>query len=811
MTRMKMLRVALFAGVIAGPVMNAAIYSQEVKWSPDQVYYGSGGKLVYAPDEKGNVIPDFSHVGYMYGDEAIPDVQVIIEVSPVEGDDRATIQAAIDQVSAMPLYADGFRGAVLLKKGTYQVKGQLFIKASGVVLRGEGQTDEGTVVIADGTGKRDFIVIGAGGGRKINTGSKVTITEEYVPLGRKFVVVNDASGFSKGDHIALYRPGTANWISDLKMDQIPDPDGTTTQWKPSSYSFYFERLVTKVSGDTIFFRNPVVMAMETNYGGGFVYKSYSERIKKVGVEDLCLKSYYRHETDEDHAWTAVAFNSIEHGWARRITSWYFGYACASIYEKARLITVEDAHCRDPKSEVSGGRRYSFNISGSLNLVKNCSADKGRHDFATGSRVCGPNVFSNCTATNATTDIGPHHRWAMGTLYEVIETNSTINVQDRANSGSGHGWAGANQVFWNCKAASSICQNPWVSAKNYNFGFIGTKDPGRYSRPDGVWVGHNRPGIFPQSLYQAQLDSRRGTKPIFSVYPKLEKVNDSAFVLSFTMPYYSALADPLNFSIAGDAGYEGAAFSATVLSDTSIMMVLVDGITPLPAFSYVTVRVNNMISSSGKTLEGLNTATYYEPDLRPLVTAEYANVNNEDGVLEAASTKPGVIYLVKFTGNYYYLDEYTTIGDLEQAVANNLGRKTDAPVAGLPVSISTKGLPGGFYMFYAVDLEGRISLPSDTWSEVMATGPLLGVERDLRVPDFSVWPSKRTIYIQPLDLTTGYAVQVFDMTGRLINGSANLRGDHQVILQDDPGFVFVTITVGDRLNSAAFKLFCCPLI
>lgn len=805
---MKIVRIVLIAGVVAGQMLNTGLYSQETKWSPEHVYYGAGGKLDYTPDYQGNVIPDFSHVGFMYGDEPIPDVPVVIEVSPVEGDDRATIQTAIDQVSVMPQDANGFRGAVLLKKGTYQVKGQLFIKASGVVLRGEGQTDEGTVVIADGTGKRDFIVIGAGGGRKINSGSKVTITEEYVPLGRKFVIVNDASGYSKGDHIALYRPGTANWISDLKMDQIPDPDGTTTQWTPSSYSFYFERQCTNVSGDTIFFRNPVVMAMETKYGGGFVYKSYSERIQKVGVEDLCLKSYYRHETDEDHAWTAVAFNSIEHGWARRITSWYFGYACASIYGNARLITVEDSHCRDPKSEVAGGRRYSFNISGSLNLIRNCTADKGRHDFATGSRVCGPNVFSNCTATNATTDAGPHHRWAMGTLYEVIQSNSTINVQDRANSGSGHGWAGANQVFWNCKAASSICQSPWVSAKNYNFGFIGTKDPGRYARPDGVWVGHNRPGIFPQSLYQAQLESRRGTKPIFSVYPKLEKINDTAFVLFFSMPYFNVLADPANFSIGGDAGYEGADFSVTALSDTSILVEL-DGIGPLPAFSSVVVKVNNMISSTGKALEGLTSATYIEPDLRPLVSGMYANVNNEDGVLQASTSKPGIIYLVKYTGNYNYLDDYTTISDLEQAVEENRGRKVAAPVADTPVSISTAGLPGGYYLYYATDEDGRVSLPANDWPLVEATGALLGAEDDFIMTGFAAWSSHGNIFIQPDDHSAGYSARIFDLTGRLLHVSERIRGDQQLTVPGYRGILIVRLIPENVLRMETYKLLNTP--
>ena len=795
--------------IVACQLANTGSYAQDVKWSPEQVYFASGGKLAYTPDEEGNVIPDFSHVGYMYGDEAIPDVPTVVEVTPVEGDDGVIIQAAINQVQAMTPDASGFRGAVLLKKGTYQVRGQLFIRASGVVLRGEGMTDEGTVIIAEGTGQRDLIVIGEGAGRRDILATTVDIIEDFVPFGRKFVVVEDASGYSEGDEIALYRPGTANWISDLQMDQIPDPDGSTTQWTPSSYSFYFERRVTKVSGDTISFRNPVVMAMETKYGGGTVNKIISDRIEKVGVEDICLKSAYTSDSDENHAWTAIAFNTVQHGWARRVSSWYFGFACVSINGPGKLISVEDCHSREPKSIITGGRRYSFQISGSLNLFKDCSATEGRHDYATGSRVCGPNVFTNCTASNTYADIGPHHRWAMGGLFDLIVTDGAINVQDRGASGTGHGWAGANQVFWNCEGASSICQNPYVSAKNYNFGFIGEKNSGWHPRPDGVWVGHNRPGIIPESLYLAQWEERVNNVRIFSVYPALERVNDSTFILSFNMPFMEQLAVPHNFSVGGDAGFEGADFSLNVLSDTSVMLVF-DDISPLPAFSSVIVKAQNMFNTSGKTLKGLNSALYIEPDQRPEVRGLYAQVNNEDGVLEASSTKPGAIYIARFNGEYNYLDAYRSEELLDSAVSVNLGRKVDAPLANTTVTIPTEGLPGGYYLYFAVDEEGRVSEPGDEWPEVEATGPVWGDDTSsvgteaLMLPGYAVWSSERSIFIRTDDPSSIYSVRLYDLTGRELNAMENIRGDLELMVQDHAGILIVKLISVNSMNVKTYK-------
>jgi len=142
------------------------------------------------------------------------------------------------------------------------------------------------------------------------------------------------------------------------------------------------------------------------------------------------------------------------------------------------------------------------------LVKNCESTEARHDYVTGARVCGPNVFYNCTTKNAHADIGPHHRWATGTLYDNIDTDGQINVQDRGNMGSGHGWAGVTQVVWNCRSPKTAVQSPWVSGKNYCIGLIGNKYAGHFSdRPDGEWEGLNQQNLQPESLYESQLKSR----------------------------------------------------------------------------------------------------------------------------------------------------------------------------------------------------------------------------------------------------------------------------------------------------------------
>jgi hypothetical protein len=490
--------------------LTASAFTQ---WQSALVTVSGTGKLVYNPDAGGNIIPDFSYVGYRSGQIPVPDIPVVETVYPVAGDDRLNIQNAIDRVEARTVDANGFRGTVLLKKGSYEVNGSLTIEKTGVVIRGEGSSPvDGTIIKETATTQLDLFLFRGTGSMVRADASKIQIAESLVPVGRNYVILTNASSFQVGDSVLIFRPGTDNWIHDLKMDQIANPDGTTVQWTGSSYNLYWERVITAIDGNKVFLDNPVVMQMETNYGGGYlIHYTYKGRIWNCGIENLRMESSFTSATDEAHGWNAINISRVVNGWVRNVTSSYFGMGCVYIDSRSRNISVLNSQCLDAKSIITGSRRYSFNCEGQLNLFRNCSTTEGRHDFVTGSRVCGPNVFTRCTARNTHADIGPHHRWATGTLYDMIDTDGEINVQDRGDWGSGHGWAGANQVLWNCKALRVAVQSPWVSAKNYCIGLKGTKYAGRFSdRPDGVWEGLNLTGLVPESLYDAQLADRMVT-------------------------------------------------------------------------------------------------------------------------------------------------------------------------------------------------------------------------------------------------------------------------------------------------------------
>jgi hypothetical protein len=376
---------------------------------------------------------------------------------------------------------------------------------------------------------------------------------------------------------------------------------------------------------------------------------------------------------------------------------------------------------------------------------------------------------------------------MGTLFDVIVSDGEINVQDRDDMGSGHGWAGANQVFWNCQASSSICQSPWTSAKNYNFGFMGSKESGaRSGRPDGVWVGQNLPGIFPGSLYTAQLEERLQEKLLFSAISMLNQVDDSTFVMAFTLPVTADQVIPKNFTIGGSAGVEGKPYSVA-LNDAYSVLISFSGLGILPALSTITVQAENLTSPEGMALEGVVAARFTEPDKRPVVAGIEITVNNEDGFVVASSSKPGQVYIIK------YGEPVGSKAQLDSLVEINLGRRAETPEPGISVPIYSNGLIGGFYNYYAVDREGRVSLPASTWVKVEQTGPALTAGPTPDMESFKTYQVEDHLILDPGESIGPYSVQLYDLSGKTVFHQPRMNGVQRIGLSRHTGLIMVRIS------------------
>ncbi|HEY7428620.1 MAG TPA: DUF6298 domain-containing protein [Gemmataceae bacterium] len=474
------------------------------------MYLGENGKLVYDRDERGNRIPDFSHCGYAGGGAAIPDVPVRVVVPPGRGDNGPRIQAAIDYVSGLPADANGLRGAVLLLAGRHEVVGGLRLTAGGVVLRGQGQGADGTVLMATGTDRRTLIRVVGKADRRVVSQTPYTVADAYVPVGAYRLRLATTEGLHIGDTVLVEHPSTRKWIAAVGMDRFPSRDtGSWLDWLPGKMDICWDRVVTHVEGDIVSLDAPLTTALDAAHGGGRlqVY-SWPGRIGQVGVENLRCESVFDRSNphDEQHAWNAISFENARDGWVRQVTAVHFADSAVRVWENCKSVTVEDCTSLSPVSERGGYRRHTFCNSGQLTLFQRCRAEDGRHDFAVGYLAAGPNAFVECRAERAHHFSGPIESWASGVLYDNITMDGGgLALTNREIDNQGAGWAAANSVLWQCTAPVLTCRRP-PTAQNWAIGcwgqFVG----------DGHWRSLSE-FVKPVSLYAAQLAERKDDKAI----------------------------------------------------------------------------------------------------------------------------------------------------------------------------------------------------------------------------------------------------------------------------------------------------------
>ena len=499
------------------------------------VYPGADGRLVYRPDARGNRMPDFSHAGYGGGGVALPRaaVKAVVEAGP--GDDGDRIQAALDRVSRMAPDRNGLRGAVLLKRGTYEFQAGLKIRTSGVVLRGEGQGPDGTILKVRGKIRSRAIVVAPAGKRgrpKLATKFKTMIEGRYVPLRARQFRVDGKIGFVVGDTVAVIRPSTAKWISALGMDRIPPRrnGGEIVQWAPGKFDIRYYRTVTAIDGDQVTIDAPLFHDLDPAYTTAYVVKAdFGGYLRQVGAENMrAISVSDGHPEDaggnEDHPWDLVYMNGVQDGWVRDVTALQFSHAAVRTSRYTRRITVQDSRYLRPISRITGTRRYAFDLQGQLHLGIRLFAEYGRHDFVTGRQWSSGIVFLDSLSRYAYAPSEPHHRYSTGILYDNVRfekpyTDLVLSLWNRLNFGTGHGWAAANSVLWNCAAPEGgVGAEKPPLAQNYAIGIHSARMSGELDHNSRILTASFRPGqahweywnagpVRPRSLYLAQLEDR----------------------------------------------------------------------------------------------------------------------------------------------------------------------------------------------------------------------------------------------------------------------------------------------------------------
>jgi hypothetical protein len=512
------------------------------------------GRLVMLPwNEQGDRLPDFSFCGYRNGGVKLPDVPTLATLEPSGAEDEsARIQAALDDLGKSLEKTPDARGALLLKKGFWKIKKMLTMSYSGVVLRGEGDGADGTILLWNVNEKwvPHMLTVAAKGwpGRNTQVGK---LDQPYVPVGAtRFRVTADAGrdaktlGLKAGDSVTIFRPDSPEWVKDIGMDIY--------NWTMWQNRWHFDRKVISCENGELVFDIPLPQSLDQKYGGAFIFLTAPQnRIRECGIERIRFDTIFdasmvqnkgavnEFPCDERHPGTAISFNKIEDGWLRDCTAIHMTHGLVGL--GGCRITVQDCKSLDPVSLIGGMRRYGYVLGGTCNLIQRCTSRNGRHDYMTQGAVCGPNAFVDCSSESAHDASENHQKWAMGTLFDNVRVSGPgagLIAANRGRWGNGHGWSGNTTVFWNCASPVIFALQPPLGQ---NF-MIGCSDPKLFDpvhalsriknqnnaskRQDQVVVGEALQGtawkespsemVSPRSLYYAQLQARLGKAAVENV-------------------------------------------------------------------------------------------------------------------------------------------------------------------------------------------------------------------------------------------------------------------------------------------------------
>ena len=469
------------------------------------------GTLVYEVYARGDRVPDFSGAGYRGGGVAVPFVPARVRVTPAEGDDSARIQMALDYVSSLAPDASGFRGAVELAPGRYELAGRLRIAASGVVLRGAGAGAGGTTLVATGHDRTALVSI-AGKNDRAASGPIFLSTDQYVPVGASRLHLNEAGDLRVGDRVVIERPSPKAWIERLGMHVAPAR--TPFQWKPGQQNISWERAVTALKGSEIALDAPLTTSSEKALGGATITPIvWPGRIENVGVENLRCESTFdsANPFDEQHAWEGIRLDAVRDGWVRAVTFVHFAGSAVYVSESANRVTVQDCTSLAPVSEVGGYRRLTFHTSGQRTLFLRCRAEDGLNDFTVGYLAAGPNAFVECHAERSGGFSGGIGVWASGVLFDNVHIDGgELRLDNLESYNQGAGWAAANSVIWEASAGRFVVRTP-PGANNWAVGVWGL------FAGDGAWSKTSE-FASPSSLYRAQLAERLGEAALKTLEP-----------------------------------------------------------------------------------------------------------------------------------------------------------------------------------------------------------------------------------------------------------------------------------------------------
>ncbi len=493
-------------------------------------------------DTEGRFLHDFSYAGYHYGEEPPREVAgPVLDVTQApyhadssgEEDATAAIQQALDDAGS----AGG--GVVYLPAGTYRIvppegaEATLRIQENGVVLRGAGAGK--TYLFNDQINMRQKTVIDVMPREETSwnaDGIDVPgiLLAQDMPQPVSVIPLENVAGLQVGDAVVIRNDLTQHYIDLVGMHGKWEP----TQSPNRTLTYY--RRITAI--------DPVAKTISIDTPTrGYLYRADNARIvpvagamlQEVGLEDfsigmrqqpgegLEMRDFAKEGTigHAVHASKAIKLSFVENAWVRGVQTYAPEGNDPNIHVvsgalklwRSRLVTVMDCDFRYPQYEGEGGNGYLYTMQGQDNLVRDCYAESGRHNYSFGTMSASGNVIFNCVAKDGRLAADFHMFLSLANLIDNMTCDGDF-IEARALRPWGgkvmHGVTTTESVFWNTNGLRYSEERPvLIYSHQQGDGYvIGTRGPAdtvdSSDFVEGVGQGDT---LRPQSLYADQLQRR----------------------------------------------------------------------------------------------------------------------------------------------------------------------------------------------------------------------------------------------------------------------------------------------------------------
>lgn len=498
---------------VAPRASNAPVEGAALKASVDPVrqvskLWGKSGELWMS----GSRLPDFSYAGYHNGESAIP---VYPQTANIKSFGAKGDNFTDDTQAFKDAIASTQSGAILIPAGNYKITDFIYLRKSGVVLRGEGPQKTHLIFSkslyeiapkgsATTTGKItttyafDYAFLTLDG----NMGKRsLAAIRSNSRRGDNEIELSNAKGIVVGQTIQIRV--TEDTDQTLKTFLYTGDPGDIVNGKNLETKMIVK--VEKISGNMVTIDRPLRFDTRSSWKPDVL--AFEPTITESGIEDLSVDfpdlPYPGHFNEQ--GFNAIELRGAAHCWVKNVkihnSDMGVLFAADSNFNTVDGVTISAYAGR---GKLKGHHAFQLKRSQD-NLIKNFDIQASfEHDLSV--EHASGNVYADGRGEDLSFD---HHR---DTPYENLYTNLHVGLGQRiwiSGGGAGLGrHSAAWETFWNIRAdkAFDLPEGSYAPAMINLIGLNTNKVP--LPGNPHIWFEAPSPvNIYPDNIWRAQLEKR----------------------------------------------------------------------------------------------------------------------------------------------------------------------------------------------------------------------------------------------------------------------------------------------------------------